>query len=378
MWKVPLFDLNYNDEEEKAVQAVLRTKWLTMGPKTNEFENAFSSYLSEDVVSCAVSSCTAALHISLLALEVGAGDEVIVPALTFVAAINVVRLVGATPVLADSSSLSDWNVSAETIAQKITPKTKVVIIVHFAGYPCDMDSIKALTNSAGLALIEDCAHAIGSTYKGRMCGSFGDFACFSFFSNKNLSTGEGGMIVTRDSALAEKARLLRSHGMTSLTIDRHLRKNISYDVIMPGLNYRIDELRSALGLVQLKKLNSMNANRADAAFSYRKQLAKYTNIIIPWSEDDPRFQSCYHIFPVLLPEGTVRTKVIEHLAAEGIQTSIHYPAFAHFSAYRDVLKDEPKTSANISSRVLTLPLYPTIAPSEITLVVEALWRAIAQ
>ena len=376
MWKVPLFDLNYNCEEEKAVQEVLRSKWLTMGPKTIEFESAFSSYLGEKVFSSAVSSCTAALHMSLLALDIGPGDEIIVPGLTFVAAINVVWLVGATPVLADSSSLTNWNVSAETVAEKITPRTKAVIIVHFAGYPCEMDRIKAVTDAAGLPLIEDCAHAIGSKYNGKMCGSFGDFACFSFFSNKNLSTGEGGMIVTRDSVLAEKARLLRSHGMTSLSIDRHLRKSISYDVIMPGLNYRIDEMRSTLGLVQLKKLDSMNASRANSAASYRKQLAGYSDLIIPWPEENPQFHSCNHIFPILLPMGTERASIIGDLASAGVQTSIHYPAFANFSAFKDVVRDVPETATEISSRVLTLPLYPTITSAEISLVVEALGRAI--
>ena len=202
MWQVPLFKMSYDDAEMKAVQEVISSEWLTMGPRTKEFEEAFSNYLGEELVATAVSSCTAALHLALLSLDVNNGDEVIVPALTFVASINVVRLVGATPILADSVSLTDWNVSAESIAQKITPRTKAVIIVHFAGYPCDMDAIKAVTDKAGVALIEDCAHAIGSRYRGRMCGTFGDFSCFSFFSNKNLSTGEGGMIVSGNRDLA--------------------------------------------------------------------------------------------------------------------------------------------------------------------------------
>ena len=377
MWKVPLFNLSYDDREERAVQEVLHSKWLTMGPKTKEFEDAFSGYLGGGVTSCAVSSCTAALHLALLALGIGAGDEVVVPALTFVAALNVVRLVGATPVLADSASKTDWNMSAATIERSITPRTKAVIIVHFAGYPCDMEAIMAVTGKAGIPVVEDCAHAIGSSHRGRMCGTFGALACFSFFSNKNLSTGEGGMIVTGSAPLAERVRLLRSHGMTSLTIERHQGKSIGYDVVRSGLNYRSDEIHSALGLVQLGKLDAMNASRHQVAKLYRELLAGPADLVIPWPDDDPASVSCHHIFPVLLPGTVRRDQVVGHLSAAGIQTSIHYPSFAGFSAFQHLGLGTPAVAGEISARVLTLPLFPAMTGAEVALVVQALGQALA-
>jgi len=201
MWKIPLFDLNYDENETNAVLKVLSSKWLTTGQKTQEFEDKFSQYLGKDVFSVAVSSCTAALHMALLANNIKVGDEVIISSLTFVACLNVVQLVGATPVCADSKSFHDWNVSPEDIKKKITPKTKAIIIVHYAGYPCDMDEICKIAESNKLVLIEDVAHAVGAEYKGKKCGTLGHIGCFSFFSNKNLSTGEGGMIVTKDKDL---------------------------------------------------------------------------------------------------------------------------------------------------------------------------------
>ena len=239
MWKVQLFKLNYDKRESQAVNDVVDSGWITMGEKTKEFESEFSTY--HDGVHCtAVSSATAALHMSLLALGVGAGDEVIIPALTFVADINVVRMVGATPVLADCESYEDWNISAKTIEKVITPKTKAVIVVHFAGYPCQMDEIVTLCKEKDIALIEDCAHAPGARYKGKSVGTFGEYGCFSFFTNKNLSVGEGGMLTTKDASLDQQAKYFRSHGMTALTLDRHKGRAITYDcgTIWTKLPYR--------------------------------------------------------------------------------------------------------------------------------------------
>ena len=261
MWKVPLFDLEYDHQEIEAVVKVLESKWLSSGPRTQQFEEKFAKYLGGNVHCCAVSSCTASLHMALLLAGIKPDDEVILSGLSFVAALNMVTLVGATPVLADSKSLEDWNVSMNDIEQKITSKTKAVIVVHYAGYPCDMEELMFLVKKYDLILIEDVAHAIGAKYKGKKCGTFGDISCFSFFSNKNLSTGEGGMFVTSDSELGKKSKLFRSHGMTSMTVDRHERETISYDVVMPGVNYRMNEITAALGLVQLGKLDqNMTSN----------------------------------------------------------------------------------------------------------------------
>lgn len=375
MWKIPLFDLSFDDEEKNAVIEVLSSKWLTMGPKTKEFEEKFVEYHGGEVKCCAVSSCTAALHMALLLNDIKGGDEVILSGLTFVAALNVVSLVGATPVLADSKSFKDWNVSPEDIASKITKKTKAIIIVHYAGMPCDMDEIVKLSKDNNIILIEDVAHAIGAEYKGQKCGTFGDIACFSFFSNKNLSTGEGGMFVTANDELDRKARLFRSHGMTSLTIDRYKSSIISYDVLQMGLNYRIDEIRSALGIEQLKKLDESNNNRKLLVEKYRTELFTISGIIIPWMESLKDRTSSYHIFPVMLSENIDRNAMIEYMKDKGIQTSIHYPAFKDFSYYSLLLKQDLKIADEISRRVLTLPLYSDMREEQVEIVCKALIEA---
>ncbi len=371
-WKVPLFDLDYDGSEEKAVLDVLRSKWLTTGPKTQEFEENFSKYLGNNIFSLAVSSCTAALHMSLLACGIGQGDEVIISGLSFVAALNIVTVTGATPVLADSKSLHDWNVSPKSIREQITPKTRAIIIVHFAGHPCDMDEIVSISEKNNIILIEDVAHAIGASYKNRKCGTFGHISCFSFFSNKNLSVGEGGMVVTKNQDLYTKLRFLRSHGMTSPTIDRHKQKSFSYDVVIPGLNYRIDEIRSSLGIVQLQKLDANNKKRELIVQHYVMQLENIKEISIPWKTPSDDRVSSYHIFPILLSKSTDRNAFMTFLKEKGIQTSIHYPAYNQFTSYQNLGKDELKLGQEISNRVVTLPLFPTMNTTDIVRVTSAI------
>ena len=371
MWKVQLFQLNYNQREPQAVKDVVDSGWITMGERTKKFEKSFSEMIGEGVHSVALSSATAALHISLLALGIKEGDEVIIPALTFVADINVVRMVGATPVLADCSDFNDWNMSAETIAKQITKKTKAVIVVHFAGYPCQMDEILELCNDKGIALIEDVAHAPDAKYKGRNCGSFGEYGCFSFFTNKNLSIGEGGMLVTKDDNLAQQARYFRSHGMTALTLDRHKGRAISYDVAQSGLNYRIDEMRSALGLIQLEKLKDANEQRKRLVERYIDRLKDNRKISIPFL-DLPNIESVYHIFPILLDVEIDRVWLIGKLKEDGIQSSIHYPAFRDFTAFKDIGLNSAPIAEEIATRELTLPLYPTMSFDEVDLVCGSL------
>jgi len=374
MWKVQLFKLNYDKRESQAVKDVVDSGWITMGEKTKEFEREFSTY--HDGVHCtAVSSATAALHMSLLALGISAGDEVIIPALTFVADINVVRMVGATPVLADCESYEDWNISARTIEQVITPKTKAVIVVHFAGYPCQMDEIVALCKEKDIALIEDCAHAPGARYKGKSVGTFGEYGCFSFFTNKNLSVGEGGMLTTKDASLDQQAKYFRSHGMTALTLDRHKGRAITYDVAQSGLNYRIDEMRSALGLIQLDKLSKANADRKKLVQRYHDRLLEAKGLSIPFVGLDD-IESVYHIFPILLDKGIDRVELIGKLKADGIQSSIHYPAFKDFTAFKDIGLNSAPIAEDIATRELTLPLYPTMTLEEVDLVCDSLVRGL--
>ncbi len=337
-WDVQLFELNYDSEEENAVNSVLSSGWLTMGEKTALFEEQFSEFVGCQVNSLAVSSCTAALHMALLALGVSQNDEVIISGLTFVANANVVKMVGAEPVFADITAISDLNVSLESVAKKITPKTKALILVHFAGYPvADTREICELCSSHGIHVIEDVAHAPGAQIDGVNVGTFGDIACYSFFSNKNLSVGEGGMVVTSNTELFDKLRSLRSHGMSTLTLDRHRGRAATYDVSMPGLNYRIDEIRSALGIVQLRKLNRANNLRAEHTKQYFQNL-KNTNISLPLLGAQKNIKSAYHIMPIVLPEGVSRLRIMRYLKERGIQSSIHYPAFWDFEYYKNSFK----------------------------------------
>jgi dTDP-4-amino-4,6-dideoxygalactose transaminase len=367
-WKIPLSDLDFGEEEAQAVQEVLASRWLTMGARTTKFEKAFADY-HESKFAIAVSSCTAALHLACLALGLGPGDEVILPALTFVATANAVRYVGATPVFADIKGESDLNISIEAIRNKITPKTKALIVMHYAGYPCDMPAIMDLAQEHNLYVIEDAAHALGGELKGRKLGTWGDIGCFSFFSNKNLVTGEGGMLLAQNEQIAKSMRQLRSHGMTSLTWDRHHGHASSYDVIDLGFNYRIDEIRSALGFEQLKKLDRNNKKRRELTAQYHQILSAVgLEITIPFT-DHPGI-SAAHIMPILLPESNNRQTFIQSMKDSGIQTSVHYTPIHQFSAYKALgyQGDGLSVTEAVASREITLPLYPGLSQADIEVV----------
>lgn len=372
MWKVQLFELNYDHREEDAVAAVLKSRWITMGENTKSFEEKFGEYIGANHLPTAVANCTAALHMALLALDIKAGDEVIISGLTFIADANVVKMVGAHPVIADVDSLDNWNISAKTIEERITSKTKAVIIVHYGGVPCDMDEIVRLCKEKNISLIEDVAHAPGAEYKGVKCGAFGDLSCFSFFTNKNLSVGEGGMVIAKSEELNSKIKFLRSHGMSTLTLDRHKGRAITYDVLQPGLNYRMDEMRAALGLVQLDKLIEANNNREKLSKYYHERLKGNKLVSIPFLNLKDKI-SAYHIYPILLSEEINREVLFNSLKEKGIQASIHYPSIKSFTAFREELSPYAVPNCDvISQREITLPLYPTLTTAQIDLVIESL------
>lgn len=372
-WRVPLADLDYGEEEEKAVLDVLRSRWLTMGAVTQTFEEAFAEHTGARHA-VAVSNATVALHLACVALGIGPGDEVIVPSLTFVATANAVLYTGANVCFADIVSLDDLTISPEAIASQINPRTKAIIVMHYGGYPCRLAEIIKIAGQHHLAVIEDAAHAPGGTLHGRSLGTWGDIGCFSFFSNKNLSTGEGGMLVTNRDDLAARIRLLRSHGMTSLTWDRHRGHAYSYDVVDLGYNYRLDEIRSALGIVQLRKLAVNNAKRRSVTQAYREAF-KHTGLGIPFTQEEG--QPAYHIFPVVLPERVDRTRFIDQMRNQGIQTSIHYPPVHKFEYYS---ARYPGLSLPITEQVglreVTLPLYPGMDRPVVTHVVNAVINAL--
>ncbi|MDH3743591.1 MAG: DegT/DnrJ/EryC1/StrS family aminotransferase [Acidobacteriota bacterium] len=370
MWKVQLFELNYDERETRAVSEVLESRWLTMGQRTRDFESAFEEFLGAGQCT-AVSSATGALHMALLALGIGPGDEVIVPALTFVADINVVKMVGAEPILADCESLNLWNIDVHDVERRITNRTKAVLCVHYAGYSCRMDELTALCERHGLRLIEDAAHAPGARYGQAALGTIGDIGCFSFFTNKNLSVGEGGMLSTGDEGLHARFRSLRSHGMTSLTLDRHEGRAISYDVLEPGLNYRIDEIRAALGLVQLDKLPEGNRRRGELMKLYQRRLEPVDGVTWPFDGYSAGANS-FHICPVLLDSGIDRDAILMALKERGVQASIHYPAFGGFAAYPHLDTSDTPIAEQISQRELTLPLFPTMGDAAVEIVCDAL------
>ena len=374
-WKVPLSDLDYGEEENQAVLDVLRRRWLTMGAVTQEFESQFAN-LTGARHALAVSNATLALHLACVALGIGPGDEVIVPSLTFVATSNAVLYTGAEVRFADISGEEDLNISPAEIERLVTHRTKAVIVVHYAGYPCRMTEILEIARRHKLAVIEDVAHAPGASLDGQALGTWGDIGCFSFFSNKNLSTGEGGMLVTQRDDLAQKLRLLRSHGMTSLTWDRHKGHAYTYDVVELGYNYRIDEIRSALGLVQLQKLRANNARRAAITAEYWRQLPGAGALPFQNYAQQPGVQPAYHIFPYLLPEGMERKSFMDAMRAAGIQTSIHYPPIHLFTYYRQRYPGIALAQTErIAQREVTLPLYPGMEEQIVQSVVKAVQQA---
>jgi len=376
-WKIPLADLDYDEAEEQAVLEVLRGRWLTMGAQTQAFEAEFARLVGAKYA-LAVSNATVALHLAALALDIGPGDEVIVPSLTFVATANAVLYTGADVRFADVIGLHDLTIDPADIERCITPRTKALSVVHYGGYACQMPQILEIAARHGLAVIEDAAHAPGAYLDGKHLGIWGDVGCFSFFSNKNLSTGEGGMVVTNREDVAERVRILRSHGMTSLTWDRHRGHAYTYDVTALGYNYRIDEIRAALGLVQLRKLTANNARRGEITHQYWLALDGL-GLELPFRA--ARGAPSYHIFPMLLPHGVDRQAFMEKMKAARIQTSIHYPPIHTFTFYRQRYSQQAVPQAlplteDIASREVTLPLYPGMSDEMVAEVVAAVKDAL--
>lgn len=373
-YKIPLFKLNYGKEEEEAILQTIRSTWISTGPKNKELEGLFQDDLKVNHA-IAVSNCTSALHLSLIALGIQPGDEVMCPSLSFAATANCIKYVGATPVFCDISSLSDPTISIDEINNKLTPKTKAIIVMHFAGFPCHMDEIMQFSKENNLKVIEDACHGPLSEYKGKKLGAIGDIGCFSFFSNKNISTGEGGMITTNNKDLAEKIRLLRSHGMTTMSYERAKGHSTSYDIIELGYNCRMDDMRASLGVVQFKKLKKDLESRAELRKYYLEGLSKIAGITIPFS-DNSEFVSNY-VLTIILNDSDYknRDKVRDFIHSKGIQTSVHYPAIHRFSIYDEYNAQLPITEY-FADNVITLPMYGSLSEEEIDDICQALQDAL--
>jgi dTDP-4-amino-4,6-dideoxygalactose transaminase len=377
--KVPLFDIRIDAPEREAVDEVLRSGWLTMGPRTAEFEQLFATHLGVEHA-IAVSSGTAALHLAFLAAGIGPGDEVIVPAMTFVATANAVRYCGGTPVFADIRGEADFGIDPDQVARRITPRTKAVCAVHYGGYAAPVEVLAALCDEHGLALVEDAAHSPSATPAGsaRKLGSWGLAGAFSFFSNKVFSCGEGGLVATGDERVAEQVRKLRSHAMTTGTWDRHRGHALGYDVTDLGFNYRIDELRAALLIARLPGLEEDIAARRRLVHRYRERLAAMPGIAVPYTDAEVDAGSCY-IMPTTLASADARDEVRRTLIDRfEVQTSVLYPSITDFTEYEGVEVPPLPRTERVAGAQMTLPLFPHMTEAEQDWVLDGLEASLGE
>jgi dTDP-4-amino-4,6-dideoxygalactose transaminase len=371
-WAVPLADVRVPEPDIEAVAAIYRSGWLSMGPETEALEQAFAEYTGAREA-LAVASGTAALHLQCAATGIGPGDEVIVPSLTFVATVNAVAYTGARPVFADIASLQEPWITAASCEAVISDRTAAILTMSYGGHPGEVTELAALARRRGLILLEDAAHAAGSCVGGRHLGTFGVAGAFSLFSNKNLAVGEGGIVITDDAELAGRMRLLRSHGMTTLTWDRHRGHASAYDVTALGYNYRIDEPRAALARARLARLDEENSRRASIAAHYRQALAGDERFTVTLAPGPDHHRLSHHLFTIVLADGIDRDAFRDALADRGVQTSVHYPPVHRFSIHADP-RPLPITDA-YARRTVTLPMFPHMTGRQQELVIEAVGDA---
>jgi len=362
------------EEDKKAMLEALSSRWLTGGPRTKEFEAIFANYVGVEHA-VAVNSCTAALHLAMRALNIGPGDEVIVPVFTFAATANAPLFVGAKPVFADIDEKT-FNISPTDIQSKITKKTKAIIVVHYGGQPCDMKETMQIAKRHNLHVIEDCAHSLGAEYMNQKTGSIGTIGCFSFYPTKIITTLEGGMVTTNDEQIAKQIKILREHGMTRGAFDREKTTTWYYDVVDLGYNYRLNEVQAALGIAQLKRIDKINKKRIEAAHYYTQKLKKIKGTIPPYEAKDRTH--VYHLYAIRIIEqkrGINRNELYKKLSNKGIGLSVHYTPLHLLTFYKKALGyktgDFP-IAEEISKEILSLPIYPTITKTQIDYVVKEL------
>jgi dTDP-4-amino-4,6-dideoxygalactose transaminase len=374
---IPFFAPWINDADKEAVYNALQSRWLTGGPKAVEFEGLFANVIGSKYA-ISVNSCTAALHLAMRVLDIGPGDEVIVPVLTFAATANAPIFCGAKPVFADIDEKT-YNISPKSIIDKISEKTKAIIVVHYGGQPCDMKEIMEIAKDHKLPVVEDCAHTVGATYLKRKAGTIGTIGCFSFYPTKILTTLEGGMFVTNNEDLFRRAKILREHGMTRSAVDRESGAAWYYDVIDLGYNYRLNEVQAVLGTSQLKRLSDINRLRVNAANQYSDRLKEIDGIITPFEAKD-RTHS-YHLYVIRVLEkkfGISRNKLFLELSEKKIGLSVHYTPLHLLTFYKNLVHhsigDFP-VAEQIYNEILSLPIFPTITEDQINQVVNEIKRA---
>jgi dTDP-4-amino-4,6-dideoxygalactose transaminase len=379
---LPFARPSLGEDEISEVADTLRSGWITTGPKVEKFTAAFADYVGGRFA-VPVSSATAGLHVALMALDVGPGDEVITTPMTFVATLNTIVHCGAVPVLADIDA-STLNIRVEEVERKITARTKAIVPVHYVGQPVDLDPILGLAASRGLAVLEDAAHAVGAEYKGRRIGSFPTTSVFSFHPNKNMTTGEGGMVVTEEESVFEKASLLKFHGMDKESWKRFAKTGSPrYDVAIPGYKYNMMDIQAALGLHQLPRLDGFLAERERLASRYDAALSATVGLILPQRVPYP-VRHAWHLYTPLVDVDRLtidRDRFMEELKARNIGTGLHYTAAHEFSYYADRFGWRPEDFPEahfVSERIVSLPLFPGLTDSDQNDVVEAIREVLSE
>ena len=370
----------FGSEEKKEILKALDSGWVTLGPGTREFEEQFAKYTGAKYA-VALSSCTAALHLSLIAAGIGPGDEVITTVFTFAATINPILHLGAKPVLVDIDE-ETMNINTDLIEAKITKRTKAIIPMHYGGYPCNMSVIMRLAKKYNLIVIEDAATAIGSTYKGKKIGSIGDMSCFSFHPIKNMSTGDGGMVTTNSKKYADRIALLRLHGMSKEAWKRHTAAGSwKYDIVEPGYKYNMTDIQAALGRVQLRRLDGFNIIRKKYAKIYDRQLSKIPEIKIPTHSESSG--TSYDLYTIRINTENLkvsRDEIVELLKKEGIGVSVYYIPLFEFSYFKKILglkRSDYPVADGVFQNMMSLPLYPKMNVSDLERVVSTLDTIIA-
>ena len=366
---IPYFIPWITQSDKNAVKRAMSQRWLTNGPILKQFEEKIQTYTNTKYA-IGVGSATHALHLAVRSLGICHGDEVIVPTFTFAATANAASYTGAKPILADVDEKS-FNITPKEIKKRITKKTKAVIVVHYGGQACDMDEIQKISNKHNLFLIEDCAHALGSKFYNKKCGSIGDIGCFSFYPTKIITTGEGGMVTTQNKALADKIRILRSH---AVNVDSYKREKLAawkYDIIDLGYNYRLDELRSALGLSQLSRINKINKMRQNIAKIYDKHLSKIRGISIP--EISYRRNHIYHLYTIKVEHDYhyTRDELYIKLQKNGVGSSVQYWPLHLMTYNKNKYHTQSFPNANsLKDKVLSLPIFPKMTRKQIDFVIS--------
>ena len=359
--KFPAYEPWISSDDKRIVNTVLDQTMLTLGPQLEKFESDFSKY-TKAKYAVAVSNCTAALHLSLKALGIKENDEVIIPDLTFVADANAILACNAKPTIVDINK-NNFFLSISNLKKNITRKTKAIIPVHIYGQVCNIDEVLDIAKANNLKVIEDCAHAIGTFHKSKHVGTIGNTGCFSFYPTKNITTAEGGMMITNSKNIADKVRQLRSHGMLKSLKSRYAGGYPwVFDISEPGYNYRLDEIRCALGISQLRRVAKINKMRKTAASYYNSKLRNISGIILPDIVKDKSHSYHLYIIRVTKSFGMSRNQLFKKLKQAGITTTVYWMPIHKFTAYnRYVKKSNIKTTSKIYDEILSLPLFPNIS-----------------